>query len=157
MRSDIKRRQAAKAPKYEKILEALRAGHTFTMASKMAGISYELCKAWRRQDEAFAEACRDAFDQGTDVFIEELRRRAVEGVEKPVFYQGQVCGHITEYSDGLLLAELQKRDPAYRPWHGASPKDDGFDLSRLLRELDGEPSEAPAAPAPPANDRKRVN
>ena len=31
-----------------------------------------------------------------------MRRRAIEGVDKPVFYMGEECGYITEYSDTML-------------------------------------------------------
>ena len=37
-----------------------------------------------------------------DAIEAEMRRRAIEGVQKPVFYKGEVCGYITEYSDTLL-------------------------------------------------------
>jgi hypothetical protein len=32
-----------------------------------------------------------------DAIEAEMRRRAIEGVQKPVFYKGEVCGYMTEY------------------------------------------------------------
>ena len=36
-------------------------------------------------------------------------RRAVDGVKKPVYYKGNVCGHVQEYSDFLLDKQLRAR------------------------------------------------
>ena len=47
--------------------------------------------------EAHAVAC--------DTIEAEMRRRAIDGVDKPVFYKGQQCGTVKEYSD-MLLAML---------------------------------------------------
>ena len=44
--------------------------------------------------EAHAAAC--------DTIEAEMRRRAIDGVDKPVFYKGQPCGTVKEYSDTLL-------------------------------------------------------
>jgi hypothetical protein len=43
---------------------------------------------------------------------DELHRRAVDGVDKPVFQQGRQVGVIREYSDKLLETELKALDPA---------------------------------------------
>ena len=42
-----------------------------------------------------------------DALEAEARRRAVEGVRKPVFYQGVICGWVGEYSDTLLIFLLK--------------------------------------------------
>jgi hypothetical protein len=42
---------------------------------------------------------------------EEARRRAVEGTKKPIFYRGQVVGHIRDYSDVLLMFLLTAHRP----------------------------------------------
>ena len=41
----------------------------------------------------------------------EAKRRAVEGVEEPVFYQGKQCGVIKRYSDALLMFLLKGAMP----------------------------------------------
>jgi len=45
----------------------------------------------------------------------EAWRRAVEGVERPIFYQGELIGAVKEYDNGLLrellaIAEAERRD-----------------------------------------------
>ena len=44
----------------------------------------------------------------------EARRRGVEGTLKPVFYKGEECGQVREYSDTLLIFLLKAHDPKYR-------------------------------------------
>src|SRR5437870_3224245 len=46
-----------------------------------------------------------------DAHEAEATRRAVEGWDEPVFYRGQVWGHVRRYSDTLLLARLEALDP----------------------------------------------
>ena len=41
---------------------------------------------------------------------DEAVRRAVEGVPRPVFYQGQIVGAVQEYSDELLIRMLKARN-----------------------------------------------
>lgn len=40
----------------------------------------------------------------------EARRRAVDGVEEPVFYKGAVVGYVNKYSDDLLKTLLKAAD-----------------------------------------------
>jgi hypothetical protein len=53
----------------------------------------------------------DAIDEGTDVLEDEVFRRAREGVEKPVFYEGVECGTVRVYSDTLAIFLLKGRRP----------------------------------------------
>jgi hypothetical protein len=41
--------------------------------------------------------------------------RAVNGVEKAVYYQGEVVGYETQYSDALMNTILKARVPGYNP------------------------------------------
>ena len=41
----------------------------------------------------------------------EARRRAAIGVDEPVFYKGEVVGHIRKYSDTLLMFLLKAHWP----------------------------------------------
>ena len=68
---------------------------------------------WIEHDDAFARQFQDARQIATDVLEAECRRRAVEGYDEPVYYQGQVVGTVKKYSDLCLLALLN----AYRPEH----------------------------------------
>jgi len=63
----------------------------------------------------FAEAWDEAVEEGTDNLVEEARRRAKDGIEKPVgWYQGVSGGTVQEYSDSLLMFLIKARRPEYR-------------------------------------------
>ena len=48
--------------------------------------------------------------------------RGVKGVEEAVYFKGEVVGYKTVYSDGLLLAMLKARNPAYRQEQETGPR-----------------------------------
>lgn len=100
--------------KKEAFLRTLRATANVSEACKVAGLGRTTAYVHRKKDEAFAEAWDDAVDEGLDVAEGELYRRAVEGVDKPVFYAGAECGSIRTYSDSLLIFLLKsKRSSVY--------------------------------------------
>ena len=65
----------------------------------------------RRHSEDFAAQWREALGEGSDLLEAEARRRAVTGIDKPVFYKGKVVGSITKYSDRLLMFLLKAHRP----------------------------------------------
>ena len=95
----------------EKFLGELRDGKSVTAACKAAGISRSAAYDWRNDDAAFGKTWDEALEAGTDRLEDEAHRRAVEGVERPVFQQGRQVGSVREYSDTLLLALLKARRP----------------------------------------------
>jgi hypothetical protein len=44
----------------------------------------------------------------------EIYRRAIEGIDHPVIYKGEITGSYKEYSDNLLMFLTKKLDPSYR-------------------------------------------
>lgn len=54
-----------------------------------------------------------ARERGTSALIDEATRRAKDGVEEPVFYQGMEVGNVTRYSDGLLKFLIQGQNKMY--------------------------------------------
>ena len=66
----------------------------------------------KRHDAAFSKAWEEAIDIAGDKFEDEAARRAVEGVDKDVYYKGEVVGQERQYSDGLLgkLLDGAKRE-----------------------------------------------
>lgn len=71
-------------------------------SAKAAGVCKHTVYQWRSKDEIFAQRWDIAVDEVMEVMEEEAYRRAVQGVEKPIFYKGQEIGTIKEYSDRLL-------------------------------------------------------
>ena len=62
-------------------------------------------------DPAYAEAFLGAQEEAVEALELEARRRAEKGVVKPVYYQGEVCGTVREYSDTLLIFLLKAARP----------------------------------------------
>jgi hypothetical protein len=68
----------------------------------------------RRDDPGFKAREDAAFESGVralvDDLAEEARRRAMDGVTKDIYYQGNAIGQVTEYSDPLLMFLLKSYD-----------------------------------------------
>jgi len=48
---------------------------------------------------------------GMEALEDEAIRRGKDGIEEPVFYQGEVCGHVRKFSDVLLMFALKANRP----------------------------------------------
>lgn len=80
-------------------------------ACRRAGVTRQAAYQRRDHDPDFAAAWDDALDQSTDALVGEAYRRAREGVEEPVFYQGEECGRVRRYSDTLAIFLLKSHRP----------------------------------------------
>lgn len=98
------------------LLTLAQPGCTVSKAAQTAGIDIKTAYNWKKDDLEFAEAWNYCYDEGTELLIEEATRRGVEGIDKPIFYQGELIDTVKEYSDTLLVKQLEARRPAdYRP------------------------------------------
>ena len=95
----------------ETFLATLTAACNVTAACKAAGIGRQTAYQWREDDNAFAEAWRGALEEAVDGLEKEAWRRAVEGVDKPIVYQGVVTGTYREYSDRMMEILLKAHRP----------------------------------------------
>jgi hypothetical protein len=71
-------------------LAALASGCTVSEAAQHAGVSSSAPYARRRNDADFTAAWDTALEDSADILEREARRRAIDGVEEPVVYQGQL-------------------------------------------------------------------
>jgi hypothetical protein len=93
-------------------LRALAEGQTVPDAAKTAGFSNPaVLRGWERKHPWFAELWIICEEGGADFLEAEATRRAMTGVDEPVFFQGRECGTITKYSDALLSKLLDGRKP----------------------------------------------
>lgn len=99
------------AQKTEAFLEALSETASVVKACEISGLSRRTAYNWRDADTDFAAQWDAALTLGTDALEDEAVRRAHEGTDKPVFYKGEICGHIREFSDTLLIFMLKARRP----------------------------------------------
>lgn len=95
----------------ETVLQALTQGYSYQTAANRAGISRRMIFLWREKDKAFDAACIEAHQSGIDLMEDEALRRAVVGVNEPVYQGGMLVGHVTKYSDKLLEMNLKARRP----------------------------------------------
>jgi hypothetical protein len=123
-----------KPPRWvRKFLAVLRETGNHSAACHAARIDRTTPYKAMREDQDFAAAYKDAMDEACDALELEARRRAHDGVDKPVVYQGELCGTwvdaqgrvvtaqtpgarlvpltLKEYSDSLLLALLRAHRP----------------------------------------------
>ncbi|SEB24778.1 terminase [Paraburkholderia sartisoli] len=107
-----------------------------TAAANAIGVARQTVYAWRESDAEFAAAWQRAEKLGVEGMKDEVKRRAFDGVDEPVFYQGAECGTIRKYSDTLAMFLIKAHDPAYR------------DSSRVdIGNADGKPFEISDADA----------
>jgi hypothetical protein len=93
------------------ISELRATGGNVTLSCEIAGISKRAAYDWRESDVEFAADWNEAVESGTEDLESEARRRALIGVDEPVFYQGEACGTVKKYSDTLLIFLLKGRRP----------------------------------------------
>lgn len=109
-------------------LEALAVSGSVRAAARRAGVSHQTvyrakraCRALRRCVEAALLCARDHAE-------EELRCRAVDGVEEEVLYHGEVVATRRRYCSRLLLAHLGRLDRLAESAE-VSALADGFDAA----------------------------
>lgn len=110
-----KQRRAERLPSATEraaFLAELAAGWSVTKAAKQAGVERRRFYEARDQDEAFAAAWAEAFDQGTDALEDELHRRATEGFTERTFDgAGKLVRSVQRIAGNELLATLKARRP----------------------------------------------
>ena len=92
-------------------LELLKLTGNVTAAATQAGITRDAAYKARRAKPEFAELWEDAKEESLDAMEAEAWRRAMQGVDEPVYYAGKVAGHITKYSDTMLIFLLKAGRP----------------------------------------------
>jgi hypothetical protein len=71
-------------------------------------------RAWMRDDPEAARRIRAAQQVGYLGLEAEAKRRAVDGVEEDVYYQGEVVGKKRVYSDTLLALMLKAKAEGFK-------------------------------------------
>ena len=101
-------------------------------------------RALRRMDADFDADYFEARGLTADSILAEVKRRAIDGVDEPVFHNGLVVGEIRRYSDRLLLALARSFVPEMReaavrapePWKGELEVKVDHDFGALLQKLE---------------------
>lgn len=114
-------------------------------AAEIAGVSRQIHYHWLKEDTDYEEAFMQADQQACDRLEQEARRRAVEGVTKPVYQGGKQVGTVQEYSDTLLIFLLK----------GARPEKYKDRLQQEVVGKDGIPLEVSFVPSWELRERAR--
>lgn len=119
-----KRKRAAQTRRTRKkdwrpaFLAAFEETAMVTEAAKIAGVGRATVYEERQRNEEFAVAWADVEERAVESMESEAYRRAVKGVDKPVFHAGEQVGTVKDYSDTLLIFMLKARRPeTYREVH----------------------------------------
>jgi hypothetical protein len=108
-------------PEEIRFFEVLRSTGSIVRASEAAGISPQVARYRRQTDESWALAWHHSLADARDLLRAEARHRAMVGHEEPVFYQGEVCGHVRKPSDSLMREFLRAEFPEqFRDRHEVS-------------------------------------
>jgi hypothetical protein len=92
-------------------LKALARVGTVTKACRYAKVNPTTAFRMRQADPRFDQAWIEAERRFTDRAERELFRRAIDGVEEPIYQGGKLVGTKLVYSDSLLLAVVKARKP----------------------------------------------
>lgn len=105
---------AQRALAQQRFLDSFRAIGNISKAAIAAGVSRKTVYNWLKNSEDFRSRFEDAEEDVRDAVREEIHRRAIEGVDEPVYQRGMLVGHVRKYSDALLIKMAQARLPEYR-------------------------------------------
>jgi hypothetical protein len=94
-------------PKKRAYLLALAQTGVCLRACRDAGVHRTSVWLWCQDDGTFAAFEQHAKKLGAETLVQEAYRRAVEGIDKPVYYEGKRVDTIKEYSDTLLIFLLK--------------------------------------------------
>ena len=82
-----------------------------TAVARLLNVTVKTVTFARKKDPEFDEDVKAAIEEGYDMLEEEARRRAVDGVVEPVFFNGEQVGSVRKYSDTLLVTLLKACKP----------------------------------------------
>ncbi|WP_109808438.1 hypothetical protein [Sphingosinithalassobacter portus] len=117
-----KTRQPSIAVRKACFLEVLRQTANVARAAREAGLSSSTVYSHRARYAGFARDWDAAIAEALDELESQLMERARNGVEKPVYYRGEVVGSVRTYSDSLGMFLLKaKRPEVYDRIGGAAP------------------------------------
>src|SRR4030095_9043088 len=99
-------------------LEAYARAGTAMGAAKLSGVDDRNHYAWLQKSEQYRAQFAIAKERAAQVLEAEARRRACDGYDDPIYYNGVQVGHVRRYSDLLMIFLLKAAKPdVYRDYH----------------------------------------
>jgi hypothetical protein len=105
-------------------------------ALRAANVSMGTAYRHREMDADFGKAWNLAIEIGYGILEDEAIRRAVLGVQEPIYQKGECVGYVTRYSDSLLAFLLKGRR---RQIYGEKPPEIMDDNTITIRVIGGLP------------------
>ena len=99
----------------------LNCGDTLA-AARACGVSLIFVNQWRKDDPDANERLTEAALVGTQGLVSEAIRRAVHGVDKGVYYKGELVDTQKEYSDSLLTTLLKAKVDDFKGSDSSTPQ-----------------------------------
>lgn len=85
---------------------------TIISACKAAKINPSTFQRWREEDSAFSVKFAAAKERAIETLEQEAWRRARDGWDEPVYFQGKQVGTVKRYDSTLLIFLLKANNPA---------------------------------------------
>lgn len=125
-----KQRKMAVKPTEErkmKFLETLAVSGNITSAAACHGLTVNAINTAKRNDPKFAEAIEIAKAMALKELEDVARDRALHGIERDVWFKGEVVGKEIQYSDKLLMYLMQAND---KERYGKSPSSTSVNITQ---------------------------
>ena len=94
-----------------RFLKTLAMSFNWTDALKAAHVCYNTVRAHERNDPEFAAQLREAEQEGAELLHSVCWKSAMEGNVEPVYFQGQIVGHIRKYDSRMQIELLRAHMP----------------------------------------------
>lgn len=91
-----------------RFLQRISRGDTFFEACEYCEVDRLVVEEWKK-DKTFTRRLSLAMEDAADLLEKEARRRAVDGIEKGVYFKGEKCDTEVQYSDSLMMFLLKGR------------------------------------------------
>jgi hypothetical protein len=104
----------------------------FYGACKAVGVSPGFVRRWQSEDTEVATTLEEARAVGVMGLEHAAKLRAVDGVVKDIYYQGEVVGTERVYSDGLLTTMMKARLPEYAAGSGTTVN---LNLGQIIQQV----------------------
>ena len=98
----------------EEFFEVLKECGQIGEAITRVGVSRRQYNYVKAESADWEDRVEECLGEAVSVARDTAFERGVRGWEEPVFYKGDVCGHVRKYSDQCLFRWLERTDPRWR-------------------------------------------
>ena len=131
-----KKRKRKKPPKMDAFLAAYEETGNLSKSCELVEMDDMTHYRWLKKFPSYQRRFAKAQVVASRKLEEEARRRAIEGVDEPVFHDGAVCGYKRRYSDTLLIFLMKGLMPErYRERTETQIRSEVYEEKRLVIEL----------------------